>query len=142
MLYDMLAARSAVFVIEQQCLYADMDGLDRHAWHLYGLDSAAVPPALAACARILPPDAYDPAVRIGRVLTAPAYRGLGLGKQLLEQALGYIARHWPGVPMALHAQAHLQDFYGAFGFMADGEVHLEDDIPHIWMRRPAFKAQP
>jgi ElaA protein len=139
-LYDMLAARSEVFVLEQQCLYADMDGLDRDAWHLYALDTTPARPALAACARILPPDVGAPSVpcvRIGRVLTAPAYRGTGLGRQLLEQALRRIAPQWPGVPMALHAQAHLQDFYGAFGFEPDGEIHLEDGIPHLWMRRPA-----
>ncbi len=141
----MLATRSAVFVIEQQCIYADMDGLDRDAWHLYALDMAAdtpLKPVLAACARVLPPAAGEAVVRIGRVLTAPGYRGLGLGRQLMEQALRYIAPQWPSVRIALHAQAHLQDFYRAYGFETDGEIHLEDGIPHVWMRRPGLSAQP
>ena len=134
-LYEMLAARSAVFVMEQQCLYTDLDGLDRQAWHLYGVDADLAHTPLAACARILVPHAQDPSVQIGRVLTTQAYRGRGLGNALLEQALARIARQWPEAPIRLHAQARLQRFYAAYGFNAASEVHLEDGIEHLWMQR-------
>lgn len=133
----MLAARSAVFVVEQQCIYVDIDGLDAAAWHLFGLDAGQPGRPLAACARVFAPDSVEPAVRIGRVLTTQAYRNRGLGKILLDQAMRRLAGHWPQAPVRLHAQAHLQDFYGGFGFAPASEVHLEDDIPHIWMERQA-----
>lgn len=138
----MLAARSAVFVIEQQCLYADIDGLDPVAWHLFGLDTTQPGRPLAACARVFGPDAGDSTVRIGRVLTMPAYRGLGLGKILVDQVMRRLPDHWPDTSVRLHAQAHLQAFYGSFGFIPTSEVHLEDDIPHVWMQRDSLAAQP
>jgi len=138
-LYEMLAARSAVFVIEQQCIYTDLDGLDRQAWHLYGVDVDLAHAPLAACARILVPDAQDPSVRIGRVLTTQAYRGQGLGNALLEQVLARIALQWPEAPIRLHAQARLQRFYEAYGFDAASEVHLEDNIEHLWMQRSCLE---
>jgi len=138
----MLAARSAVFVIEQQCIYADIDGLDPAAWHLFGLDATRPGRPLAVYARVFGPDADDGTVRIGRVLTAPAYRKLGLGKILLDQVMTRLPEHWPDIPVRLHAQAHLQEFYGSFGFVATSEIHLEDDIPHVWMQRDALAVQP
>ncbi|MBP0591799.1 GNAT family N-acetyltransferase [Paraburkholderia sp. LEh10] len=134
--YDMLAARAAVFVIEQNCLYGDVDGLDTEAWHLlaYGAHESGMRPALAGYLRVLLPDAGDTDIRIGRVLTTADFRGQGLGNAMLERALGHIGAQWPGTPVRLHAQAHLQAFYGSFGFEPIGEVHEEDGIPHIWMR--------
>jgi ElaA protein len=133
--YEMLAARSAVFVVEQNCVYADIDGLDTQAWHLsaYGqADSEA--PSLAAYLRVLLPDADDGDIRIGRVLTTAPFRGIGLGNAMLERVLVHIRSQWPGTPIRLHAQAHLQKFYGAFGFAPVSEIHDEDGIPHVWMR--------
>jgi ElaA protein len=134
--YEMLAARSAVFVVEQNCVYGDIDGLDVEAWHLlaYGAgDDAALPP-LAGYLRVLLPDAADADVRIGRVLTTAPFRGLGLGNAMLERSLAHIRAQWPDTPIRLHAQAHLQGFYGAFGFTPVSEIHDEDGIPHVWMR--------
>lgn len=134
-LYALLRARSEVFVVEQNCVYGDVDGLDVAAWHLFAWDTAAGErPALAGYLRVLLPDAGEADVRIGRVLTTAGYRGIGLGNALLERALDHIAQRWPGVPKRLHAQAHLQDFYGAFGFKPISEIHDEDGIPHVWMR--------
>jgi ElaA protein len=136
--YTMLAARSEVFVIEQQCLYTDMDGQDTDAWHLLAYSQTARA-ELAGYLRVLPPDetgvAANADVRIGRVLTRAPFRGIGLGQAMLERALGHIATQWPGDAIRLHAQAHLQPFYGSFGFEPISDIHLEDDIPHIWMRR-------
>jgi ElaA protein len=134
--YDMLAARSAVFVMEQNCLYGDIDGLDRDAWHLlaYGSGSGAADRKLAGYLRVLLPDAEDADIRIGRVLTTADFRGIGLGKAMLERTLSHIDAQWPGTPIRLHAQAHLQAFYGAYGFEPISEIHEEDGIPHVWMR--------
>lgn len=142
--YAMLAARSAVFVIEQNCLYGDIDGLDLDAWHLLAFGTAAdasaqaltgaARPPLAGYLRVLLPDADDADIRIGRVLTTAAFRGIGLGNAMLDRAIAHIRKQWPGTPIRLHAQAHLQGFYGAFGFEPVSEIHEEDGIPHVWMR--------
>ncbi|CAE6698175.1 Protein ElaA [Paraburkholderia domus] len=135
--YAMLAARSAVFVVEQNCVYGDIDGLDSDAWHLfaYGANgSGEKKPTLAGYLRVLLPDAEDTDIRIGRVLTTAEFRGIGLGNAMLERSLTHIRAQWPGTPIRLHAQAHLQGFYGAFGFTPVSEIHEEDGIPHVWMR--------
>jgi ElaA protein len=136
--YAMLAARSAVFVVEQKCVYEDVDGLDSEAWHLfaYGPGDAGSKqrPPLAGYLRVLLADADDTDIRIGRVLTTAEFRGIGLGNVMLERALAHIRAQWPGTPIRLHAQAHLQGFYGAFGFTPVSEIHEEDGIPHVWMR--------
>ena len=91
-------------------------------------------PALAGYLRVLLPHEGEPDIRIGRVLTTAGFRGIGLGNQMLERAIAHIAQQWPGVPIRLHAQAHLQRFYGAFGFAPVSDIHDEDGIPHVWMR--------
>lgn len=139
--YDMLAARSAVFVVEQNCVYGDIDGLDVDAWHLLAYGEGEKRPKLAGYLRVLLPgfpDANEKDVRIGRVLTTAGFRGMKLGNAMLERALEEILKQWPDQPVSLHAQAHLQRFYGAFGFVASSGVHDEDGIPHVWMRRPGF----
>ncbi|WP_434106889.1 GNAT family N-acetyltransferase [Paraburkholderia caffeinilytica] len=136
--YAMLAARSAVFVVEQNCVYGDIDGLDSDAWHLFAFGSGDVSSnkraPLAGYLRVLLPDADDTDIRIGRVLTTAEFRGIGLGNAMLERSLTHIRTQWPGTPIRLHAQAHLQGFYGAFGFTPVSEIHEEDGIPHVWMR--------
>lgn len=151
--YDMLEARNAVFVVEQQCVYNDVDGLDQEAWHLFayspGADAntdateanradakraPAPTPTVAGYLRVLLPDASDADIRIGRVLTTFDFRGIGLGSAMLEQALKHIVAQWPDAAIKLHAQAHLQMFYGAFGFEPISGIHEEDGIPHVWMR--------
>jgi ElaA protein len=132
--YTMLAARSAVFVVEQNCGYGDIDGLDIDAWHLIAYGSGETHAPLAGYLRVLLPDASDADIRIGRVLTTAEFRGIGLGNAMLERSLAHIRAQWPGTPIRLHAQAHLQAFYGAFGFEAVSDIHEEDNIPHVWMR--------
>ena len=134
--YDMLEARNAVFIVEQQCVYNDVDGLDKDAWHLfaYSPGSEAKAAKLAGYLRVLLPDASDADVRIGRVLTTSEFRRIGLGSAMLAQALERIVAQWPETAIKLHAQAHLQMFYGAFGFEPISDVHDDDGIPHIWMR--------
>jgi len=132
--YAMLKLRSDAFVVEQHCVYGDIDGLDLDAWHLFAWGERNGVRELAGYLRVLLPDADDADVRIGRGVTSQNHRGIKLGNALLERAIAQIARQWPHVQMRLHAQAHLQKFYGAFGFAPVGEIHEEDGIPHVWMR--------
>ncbi|UXH77192.1 GNAT family N-acetyltransferase [Roseateles amylovorans] len=131
-LYQLMRLRSEVFVVEQRCVYLDPDGLDDRVWHLCGRTDDG---ALHAYARLLPPSLGEGAARIGRVITAPAARGGGLGRTLMQQALAACGRLWPSSAIELGAQAHLRDFYGSFGFTPISEVYDEDGIPHIDMRR-------
>lgn len=132
-LYAVLALRCAVFVVEQTCPYQDVDGQDlvaenRHILGMHGDE-------LVAYARILTPaDAAAP-VAIGRVIVSASARGLNLGNRLMEQALLSCERHWPQRSISLSAQAHLLSFYRRLGFEACSDIYLEDDIPHIDMRK-------
>lgn len=133
-LYDVLALRAEVFVVEQRCPYLDPDGTDRDAWHLLGRDAEG---RLVAYARLFRPAVKCPEACIGRVVTAPAVRGRGLGRELLREALAALARRCPGESVHLSAQAHLEAFYASFGFARVGEPYLEDNIPHVGMTLPA-----
>ena len=126
-LYACLRLRAEVFVVEQRCAYADLDDRDQRALHLWCADEAG---ALLAYARIFAATGDADAV-IGRVITAPAARGTGLGRQLMVRAIAACGPH----PIAISAQAHLQGFYGSLGFVTTSPPYLEDDIPHVAMRR-------
>ena len=132
--YDMLALRSRIFVLEQQCPYLDPDGLDRDAWHLLGrgLDGA-----LLAYVRACDPGVKFVPPSIGRVVVDASQRGTGLGHLLIEEALKRCDATWPGQPNRIGAQSHLQAFYGRHGYVPVGGTYLEDDILHIDMERPA-----
>lgn len=134
-LYALLALRTQVFVVEQKCPYLETDGQDLvgDTCHLMARDENG----LIAYLRLLDPSRMDGEVVIGRVVIAEAARGLGLGHQLMAKALEECQRRWPSVPLYLSAQAHLQGYYARYGFAAVSEVYLEDDIPHIDMRRAA-----
>jgi len=131
-LHDILRLRSDVFVVEQQCIFLDIDGLDPACLHL----SAWVGAQLLAYARLMPPGLKAPAPVIGRVVIAPSARGTGLGHRLNQHAVQACLQHWPGQGITLFAQAHLQDFYGRAGFVGVGEPFDEDGILHREMHRP------
>lgn len=132
-LYAVLALRSEVFVVEQNCVFLDIDGLDPQTWHLLGTGDDG---ALKAYARLLPPGMKSPTdAVIGRVVTSPAARSGGVGRGLMAQALLHCERLWPGHAITLHAQAHLERFYGSFGFSPVGEQYMEDGILHQEMRK-------
>lgn len=137
-LYALLALRNAVFIVEQHCPYQDLDGRDLQGEnrHILGWKGER----LVACARILTPINAKEPVAIGRVVVAPDARGLNLGYRLMEQALASCAQHWSQHEVYLSAQAHLQSFYHKLGFRAQGDIYLEDDIPHIAMVRSAGTA--
>lgn len=133
-LYDLLRLRAEVFVVEQRCPYLDPDGKDRHpdAEHLLGRDDDGM---LVAYARLLPPGLSFAEASFGRVVTAPALRGRGLGDALVAEALRQMARRWPDSDIRIGAQAHLLGYYGKHGFQVCSDEYLEDDIPHRDMRR-------
>ena len=131
--YDMLALRARVFVLEQGP-YLDPDGHDRTSWHLLGRDAAG---DLRAYLRVVDPGVKFAEPSIGRVVLDKALRGSGLADALVAEGIARCATVWPGQGIRISAQAHLQRFYGRHGFAVAGEVYLEDDIPHIQMCRAA-----
>lgn len=132
-LYAILQLRTEVFVVEQRCAYQEVDGQDLSGDTLHLM--AWQQDKLVAYLRLLDPQSQGGDVVIGRVVTAPQARGLKLGHTLLLKGLEAAERCWPGVPVYLSAQAHLQGFYARHGFEVVGEEYLEDDIPHIGMRK-------
>jgi ElaA protein len=133
-LYDVLALRSAVFSVEQNCAYLDPDGVDRQCWHLLGRDAAGT---LQAYLRGVDPGVKYAEASIGRVITSAATRGTGLGRALVAEGLRRMDAIGSGQALRISAQAHLHQFYGGFSFVAVGDPYLEDNIPHIEMLRPA-----
>lgn len=128
-LYEVLALRSRVFVLEQGP-YLDPDGIDASSWHLQGRDDAGV---LQAYLRAVDPGVKYEEPSIGRVVTAPEVRGTGLGRALMGEGLKRCAAQWPGQGIRISAQARLRGFYSSLGFEAAGEEYLEDQIPHVEM---------
>ncbi len=137
-LYDALALRCRVFVLEQGP-YLDPDGIDRHAWHLLGRDADGV---LQAYLRVVDPGAKYAEPSIGRVITSPEARGTGLGRALVAEGVARCVAVWPGRAIRISAQSHLAGFYGSFGFARCSDDYLEDDIPHCEMLKPAPKENP
>ena len=132
-LYAVLALRSEVFVVEQNCVFLDIDGIDPQTWHLLGTGDDG---ALKAYARLLPPgmkSATDAV--IGRVVTSPTARSGGVGRALMAEAVKQCERRWPGHAITLHAQAHLERFYASFGFAPIGDQYMEDGIAHQEMQK-------
>jgi len=132
-LYAILQLRSDVFVVEQECAYADPDGRDiepgtRHLWIERGGE-------IRAYLRILDDGGVQ---RIGRVVTAKSARGEGLAGRLVEHALTIIGNR----PSVLDAQAYLVDFYAKFGYQQTGPEFIEDGIPHVPMRLARAEPQP
>ncbi len=130
-LYAAMRLRSAIFVVEQNCVFQDMDGLDPQCLHLCGF---APEGELVAYARLVPPGVKYPGVAIGRVVVALSERGTGLGHELMRRALGGCTERVPGIEVFIGAQKHLERYYGGHGFRQYGEPYLEDGIPHIDMR--------
>lgn len=133
-LYRILQQRCAVFVVEQHCPYLDPDGKDllpgvQHLWAEHPEHG------LLAYLRLLPPGISFAEASIGRVITTTAARGSGLGHALMRRALEQAQSRWPGQPIRIGAQAHLQAFYSRHGFVTASAEYLEDGIPHVEMLR-------
>lgn len=137
-LYELLKLRCEVFVVEQNCVYQDVDGEDLigENRHLLGWRDNQ----LVAYARILKnEDDFAPVV-IGRVIVSPQVRGEKLGYQLMDRAVASCQQNWPQRAIYLGAQAHLQSFYAHFGFRPVTDIYDEDGIPHIGMAREVRQA--
>ncbi len=128
--YEMLAVRQQVFVVEQACLYLDADGLDNEAWHLFGYDPSE---ALIAYARLLPPQTRYEEPSIGRVLVCKAARGVGVGRELISRCLRKCEMEYWHQPVRISAQVYLKAFYESFGFESFGRPYDDGGIAHIGM---------
>jgi len=128
-LYKIIKLRIEVFIIEQNCIYQDCDGKDINAYHLFSEEDGNV----IACLRILNKGVSFDEVAIGRVIVDKAYRGKGIAKEMIRKAIAFIEEIIKERAIRISAQAHLEKFYGSFGFKKTSEVYMEDGIPHIQM---------
>lgn len=130
-LYEVLQLRTEVFVVEQNCVYQDIDGKDQKALHLIGEYQNET----VAYARLFQPGDYFEKASIGRVVVKPGHRHLKLGHGLMREAINAIETVFHVSEITISAQLYLQQFYESHGFVATSETYLEDDIPHIEMKR-------
>jgi ElaA protein len=133
-LYAIIQQRQQVFILEQRCLYQDLDGLDLPAWHLLGWQGHGSERELVAYLRCLPPGVRYPEPSLGRILTAPSVRGTGIGREIIARGIALAQRTFPTQPLRIAAQFHLRAFYAQFGFVPISEAYDEDGIPHIDMQ--------
>jgi ElaA protein len=127
--YKMLQLRHDVFVIEQNCIYRDMDEKDYNSFHLLMIENDEV----IACCRLVNPGISYNEPSIGRVCSVKAKRMEGIGMVLMTEAMRACNSLWPGQSIVISAQSYLEKFYSKFGFKSVGKQYLEDDIPHIKM---------
>jgi ElaA protein len=130
-LYAILQLRTEVFVVEQNCVFQDMDGKDEHCHHIMGWDGDK----LIATSRIVPPGIAYEFPSIGRIVTSPAARGQRLGKALVNKSIEALNKLYGNSTIRIGAQLYLKKFYELFGFEQSGDVYDEDGIDHIQMTR-------
>ena len=137
-LYAILRLRTEVFVVEQNCVFQDMDNKDQYCRHLMAWQTAPDQSReLAGYTRLVPPGiSYDGFPSIGRVVTAANARNNGIGKLLMEKSLKELALLYGPMPVRIGAQLYLKKFYESLGFVQSSEVYDEDGIDHIEMTKP------
>ena len=128
-LHDVYRLRVDVFIVEQACVFQDVDGVDPQCWHLLGYEGDD----LVAYCRILPAGAKFDDPSIGRVITARSVRRTGMGRVLMAEAMKRARELFGEQQLRIGAQAHLERFYNDFGFRKVGEPYDEDGILHIEM---------
>lgn len=128
-LYDILQLRSEVFVVEQDCVYQDLDGKDHKALHVIGFKDHKV----VAYTRIFKSGDYFDKASIGRVVVKDSERKFGYGVDIMQASIAAIESHFKENSIHLSAQCYLKKFYNSLGFMETGKEYLEDGIPHIGM---------
>ncbi|MEY2629675.1 MAG: hypothetical protein RLZZ469_570 [Bacteroidota bacterium] len=130
-LYKVLQLRSEVFIVEQNCVYQDIDGKDAKALHLIGEDNGEI----VAYARLFKPHDYFEEASIGRVVVRETERAQKLGHILMREAIQVIETHFEVTQITISAQLYLKHFYESHGFVQISDTYLEDDIPHIRMKK-------
>ena len=130
-LYNVLQLRSEVFVVEQNCVYQDIDGKDEKAIHLIGTFNNEI----VAYVRIFKPGDYFEAASIGRVVVKQSYRDRKWGYDLMQEAIEVTKTVLNETYITISAQLYLKKFYENLGFVQTSEMYLEDDIPHIEMKK-------
>ncbi|MFM6925567.1 MAG: GNAT family N-acetyltransferase [Ferruginibacter sp.] len=128
-LYSIMQLRNEVFVVEQNCVYQDADDKDQQSMHLCGWDGAE----LVAYTRIIPQGISYTEASIGRVVTSPAYRKMGAGRQLMKESISRCYSEFSCTAIKIGAQVYLTAFYQSLGFVPCSGQYLEDGIPHIEM---------
>ncbi len=128
-LYAVLQLRSEVFVVEQNCVFQDMDDKDQYSWHLMGWHNNL----LAAYTRLVPAGVSFKEVSIGRVVTSPKMRKSGAGRSLMKKSIETTYNIFGNQAIRIGAQLYLKKFYESFGFQQSSEIYLEDGIEHIEM---------
>ena len=128
-LYDILQLRAEIFVVEQNCVYNDIDGLDKDAIHQFLVKDEQI----VAYSRLLKPGTRFNDYSIGRVVVKESERGTGLGIQMMKEAKTYILANWKPDKIKISAQKYLRKFYENQGFKVVTDEYLEDGIPHYGM---------
>jgi len=129
-LYNILKLRNAIFIVDQQCVFADIDGRDQACcYHFF----CTLNGQIIAYARIFGPGQIYQEPCLSRVCTSLDQRGKGMGKELLKRTLDEMSRLFPGQSIRIGAQLYLKTFYENFGFKIDGDRYIEDGIEHIQM---------
>jgi ElaA protein len=130
-LYHILQLRNEVFIVEQNCPYQDLDNKDLKSWHLMGIEEDR----LLAYSRLLAPGISYSESSIGRIVSSPSVRKTGMGKKLIRESIEQVKNLFKTDTIRIGAQFYLKAFYESFGFIQDGDIYLEDNIPHIIMLR-------
>lgn len=128
-LYDVLLLRQQVFIIEQNCIYPDMDAHDHLALHLMMYKENE----LGAYLRIFPPGIKYSESALGRIVVHPKFRGKTTGKELIQNGINISKKEFPNSSIRIEAQAQLDKYYERFGFVAEGEIYVVDGIDHLQM---------
>jgi len=130
-LHDLLQLRSQIFIVEQDCVYQDIDGKDKQALHVFGKKDGKI----VAYTRCFQPGVYFEEASIGRVAVLEDHRNMRYGHDIIEHSIGAIEAHYHAAAIKLSAQTYLVNFYKSHGFTRIGEEYLEDGIPHVGMIR-------
>jgi ElaA protein len=128
-LYKALKLRQDIFIIEQDCIYPDLDNMDYHSFHLLGYCGGT----LAAYLRVVPPGKIFREPSIGRIIVAREYRSTGIGSELVKLGIKHTNQLYSDCRIRIEAQAHLREFYQGFGFSKVTDAYEKDGIPHIQM---------
>ncbi|AXO14734.1 GNAT family N-acetyltransferase [Thalassospira indica] len=137
--HSLLKLRQQIFIIEQTCIFPDIDGLDPRCRHIVAYEGDDVLAAARIVAPGIDPDHAEQGDRpaIGRVVTSDRLRGQGIGREVMRRAIEVCEKQFAGKPIYLNGQLYLRGFYESLGFVQFGDEYDEDGIAHISMERPA-----